>query len=188
VGDITRILTALAGDDQNIAHELLPAVYAELRILAASKLRHERGDHALQPTALVHETYLRLFGGVEPTFENRAHFFGAAAEAMRRILIDDARRRARLRHGGGRTHLTLEDADVPVDPPSVDLLALDEALERLDATDPEKARLVKLRFFAGLTLEQSADLMGISRATASRQWTFVKAWLFHEVCAGDAGA
>lgn len=174
---VTQILEALAAGESQAAEQLLPLVYGELRRVAAAQLRHERPGQTLQATALVHEAYLRLVGG-ETSWENRRHFFAAAAEAMRRILIDRARRKRRVRHGGGRQRVELEADQLAIDAPSVDLLALDEALDRLAAEDPQKAELVKLRFFAGLDEQEAADVLGISRSTAARHWAYARAWLF----------
>ena len=174
---VTQILEALTAGESQAADELLPLVYEELRRVASAQLRQERPGQTLQATALVHEAYLRLIGG-ETSWENRRHFFAAAAEAMRRILIDRARRKRRVRHGGGRQRVELEADELAVDAPSVDLLALDEALDRLAAEDPQKAELVKLRYFAGLNEQEAADVLGISRATAARHWAYARAWLF----------
>jgi RNA polymerase sigma factor (TIGR02999 family) len=182
---ITRLLKTLEQGDPQAASELLPLVYEELRRLATQKLDAEGPGHTLQPTALVHEAYLKLVGpNTDRSWKGRVHFFAAAAEAMRRILIDHARRKQRLRHGGKRKQVQLREADASVEGPSDDLLALDEALTALAEVDPTKAELVKLRYFAGLTLEEAADLLGISRATADRYWTFARAWLY-EALTGD---
>jgi RNA polymerase sigma factor (TIGR02999 family) len=185
MSDVTRILADLRKGDGRAADRLLSAVYDELRQLAASKLAQERPGQTLQATALVHEAYLRLLGTEPAHWENRAHFFAAAAEAMRRILVDAARRKARLKRGGGRLHRELDEADFIVLPESIDLVALDEALEKLADQDPTKAQLVKLRFFTGMTVEQAGQVLGISRATADRYWTFARAWLYREVSKGD---
>jgi RNA polymerase sigma factor (TIGR02999 family) len=187
MSDVTRILEAIEGGDARAAGELLPAVYEELRRLAARRLAQERPGQTLQPTALVHEAYLRLVGpgdGNPAGWQGRAHFFAAAAEAMRRILIDHARRKAAERHGGQSKRVALTDvadAQLAVEPPSEDVLALDEALGKLAAEDPAKADLVKLRYFAGLTLEQAANTLGLSRATAARHWAYARAWLHQEI-------
>ena len=181
MSEVTRILEAIGGGDASALERLLPLVYDELRQLAAAKLAHEAPGQTLQATALVHEAYLRLIGGAEPRFQTRGHFFTAAAEAMRRILIDRARGRGRQKRGGGARRLELNELDLASPPPDEDLLALDEALSKLEAEDPVKANLVKLRFFAGLTVEQAATALGISRATADRYWSFARAWLFHEI-------
>lgn len=181
MSDVTRIIDAIRDGDPQAVERLLPLVYDELRQLAAARLSHEAPGQTLQATALVHEAYLRLVGGSEPRWETRGHFFTAAAEAMRRILIDRARSRNRQKRGGGVKRLELESLDLVSPPPDEQLLALDEVLSRLEQQDPVKARLVKLRFFAGLTLEQAASALGISRATADRYWAFARAWLFHEL-------
>lgn len=188
------ILSAVEQGDARVAGDLLPLVYQELRRLAAQRLSHEQPGQTLQPTALVHEAYLRLLGpGVNgtdcagPRWDSRAHFFAAAAEAMRRILIDNARRKQRIKHGGGRDRRDYAVADlteiVALSPVAGgdDLLALDEALERLAALDSGKAELVKLRYFAGLTLEEAGRMLGLSPATADRHWAFARAWLYKEI-------
>jgi len=184
VGDVTQILDALRGGDREANDRLLEAVYDELRWLAARKLAREKPGQTLQATALVHEAWLRLGGEGGAAWESRAHFFGAAAEAMRRILVDRARRRGRVRHGGGRGRVDLDDVEIATPAPSLDVLALDEALERLGGEDPAKARLVKLRFFAGLGLAEAAEVLGISRATADRHWAYARAFLFHAMGRG----
>ena len=184
--DVTRILNEIKAGDHTAIDRLLSAVYDELRRLATRKLAQERPGQTLQPTALVHEAYLRLLGDHPVQWDNRGHFFAAAAEAMRRILVEAARRKGRLKHGGGRQRCELDEADVIALPASVDLVALDEALEKLAQEDPTKAQLVKLRYFAGLTVEQAGELLGISRATADRYWHFARAWLYDEVRKGDA--
>jgi RNA polymerase sigma factor (TIGR02999 family) len=157
---------------------LLPLVYDELRRVATARLGQEAPSHTLQPTALVHEAYLRLVGTAdEPRWNSRGHFFAAASEAMRRILVESARRKARIKHGGEMQRVDLEAADVPVRPPPEEILALDEALTRLAEHDPEASRVVHLHFFAGLSIEDAAEALGISRATAYRQWTYARARL-----------
>ncbi|MHC4407609.1 MAG: ECF-type sigma factor [Planctomycetota bacterium] len=183
MGGVTRILQSVERGDPRAAERLLEAVYRELRALAAARLRHEAPGQTLQATALVHEAYLRLVGDANADWQNRAHFFAAAAEAMRRILIERARSKARLKRGGDRRRV--EMPEVAVLPPSLDLLALDEALQRLEAEDPAKAELVKLRFFAGLEITEAAQVLGISRATADRHWAYARAWLFVEVKKGE---
>ena len=185
--DVTRILDDAARGDAGAAARLLPLVYEELRKLAARRLAREIPGQTLQGTALVHEAYLRLVGGEgtgQQHFSGRGHFFAAAAEAMRRILIDNARRKQSGKHGGGRARVDLGDSQA-VTPPAVhdDLLDLDAALHKLEREDPTKANLVKLHFFAGLSLEEAADALAISRATAYRYWTYARAWLFHEMTA-----
>jgi RNA polymerase sigma factor (TIGR02999 family) len=179
---ITEVLIAIDRGDPHAAEQLLPLVYDELRRLAAQKLAHERPAQTLQPTALVHEAYLRLVAGADVSapqkpWDGRGHFFAAAAEAMRRILVESARRKKRLKHGGGRQRVDLEDLDVPVRPPPEEILALDECLTRLAAEDPEAARVVQLHFFAGLSIEEVGETLGVSRATAYRHWAYARAWL-----------
>jgi RNA polymerase sigma factor (TIGR02999 family) len=185
--EITVILSAIEQGDPRAAEQLLAVVYDELRRLAAQKLAHEKPGQTLDPTSLVHEAYLRLFGNsTQQHWQNRKHFFGSAAEAMRRILIESARRKKRQRHGGDRRQVEmpdLESADRNEAPE--DLLALDEALAKLGLEDPEAADLVKLRFFTGLSIEQAGDVLGFSRATAYQHWNYARAWLRCEI-AGDA--
>jgi len=185
MSDVTRILNAIERGDAKATDELLPLVYEELRVLAAQKLCHESPGQTLQATALVHEAYLRLVGDESPSWENRGHFFAAAAEAMRRILVENARRKKSPKHGGGRCCVDLDAVEAAAQTPSDDLVALDEALTRLGAADPVKAALVKLRFFAGLSIDQAAEALRISRATAIRHWSFARAWLFHELRKGS---
>lgn len=182
--DVTRILSAVQRGDAQAGARLLPLVYDELRSLAAHKLAREAPGQTLQATALVHEAYLRLVGAGDPGWDGRGHFFAAAAEAMRRILVENARRRGRYKRGGDRSRRDLDPNGLAAPEADDDLLALDEALDRLAALDPPKAELVKLRYFAGLSLAQAAEALGISTATASRHWTYAKAWLHREV-AGD---
>jgi RNA polymerase sigma factor (TIGR02999 family) len=181
--EVTRILDAIGQGEQKAACDLLPLVYAELRRLAARKLASQASGQTLQPTALVHEAYLRLVGGEDKRqWDNRGHFYVAAAEAMRRILLDRARDKKRLKRGGGRRrqdldlHILLDD-----DAPGDDLIDLDEALTRLTAVDAEAAALVKLRVFAGLTIDEAARALGVSRRTAERDWTFARTWLFGQL-------
>jgi RNA polymerase sigma factor (TIGR02999 family) len=184
--EITRVLHAMEKGDPQAAGKLLPLVYEELRRLAAQKLSHEAPGQTLQATALVHEAYLRLIGpGNEPPWDGRGHFFGAAAEAMRRILVDNARRKHRLKRGGMLKRVDLDEARPLALDRSEDLMALDEALDLLAAEDLQKAELVKLRFFAGLTLEEAARCLGISRATANRSWSYARAWLFDRLREGN---
>ncbi len=176
---VTQILAALNSGEQRETDALLRIVYNELRRLAAARLKQEPAGQTLQPTALVHEAYLRLVGGEEQQpWDSRGHFFAAAAEAMRRILIDNARRKAAVKHGGGHQRLELNDADAVTSAADQKLLELDEAISELEKIEPAKAKLVKLRYFAGLEETEAAAALGISRATASRWWTFSKAWLF----------
>jgi RNA polymerase sigma factor (TIGR02999 family) len=178
VTDVTRILEQVHQGDPQAAEALLPLVYDELRRLAAHKMAQERAGHTLQPTALVHEAWLRLVGEEGQSWQHRAHFFGAAAEAMRRILIESARRRARLKRGGNRERVELEELPIAAPDRDETLLAVDEALTKLEAEDPEKARIVKLKFFAGLTNEQVAQSLGVTERTIERTWSYTKAWLF----------
>jgi RNA polymerase sigma factor (TIGR02999 family) len=182
MSDVTRLLAAAEAGDPAAAAHLLPLVYDELRKLAGARMAAESPDHTLTATALVHEAYLRLVGGGQAdNWNGRAHFFGAAAEAMRRILVEIARRKSRLKHGRGRARVDLESGCPMSEAPALDLLALDEALTRLAADEPAKADLVKLRYFAGLTMPEAAAALGISLATAERYWTFAKAWLYTEL-------
>jgi RNA polymerase sigma factor (TIGR02999 family) len=189
MSEVTRILSAIEQGDPRAAAQLLPLVYDELRKLAAHRLAGEGPGHTLQPTALVHEAYLKLVGpDPRQPWNGRVHFFAAAAEAMRRILIDHARRKHRARRGGGMRRVELDDLDdiglVAGGGDADELLALDEALAQLAAADPRRAELVRLRYFAGLTLEQAAELLGISRATADRHWAFARAWLYDAMTRG----
>jgi RNA polymerase sigma factor (TIGR02999 family) len=181
MSDVTRILTAIEQGDAKAADRLLPLVYEELRRLAAQKMSQEPPGQTLQATALVHEAYIRLVGSEDRNWSGRTHFFAAAAEAMRRILIENARRKHRLKRGGGQQRVDLDDACMAFEEPSQDIVALDEALAKLATEDPVKADLVKLRYFAGLTIEQAAKMLGISRATADRYWSYARAWLFDEI-------
>jgi RNA polymerase sigma factor (TIGR02999 family) len=182
MSEVTRVLSAIERGDPHAAEQLLPLVYEKLRQLAAQKLAQEKPGQTLQATALVHEAYLRLVD-VERAqqWNSRSHFFAAAAEAMRRILVESARRKQRLKHGGGRQRLPADLIEAAVGSPAVDLLALDEALAELAALDPPKAELVKLRFFGGLSVVEAAGCLGIARATADRYWAFARAWLFEKV-------
>jgi DNA-directed RNA polymerase specialized sigma24 family protein len=213
MSDVTRILSQIESGDPSAAEQLLPLVYDELRKLAAAKLAHEKPGQTLQATALVHEAYLRLVesgirdqesGGskgsetndltpdsrlLTPVFDSRGHFFAAAAEAMRRILVDAARRKQATKRGGGHVQPLLADVSDPLAiGPQLDLLALDDALTKFAARDPLKAQLVKLRFFAGQTMPQAAQILGISLATAERHWTFARTWLYAELAGDDLPA
>jgi RNA polymerase sigma factor (TIGR02999 family) len=185
VKEVTRILNAIEGGDAEAINALLPVVYEELRTLAAQKLAHERPGHTLQATALVHEAYLRLVGSEGQDWRCRTYFFGAAAESMRRILIDKAREKQRLKRGGDRARMELMEGDLSTEDDPDDLIALDDALKELAEKDPTKAELVKLRYFAGLTIEQAAELLNISSATAKRYWTYARAWLYGQIQARD---
>ncbi len=188
MSEVTHILAAVERGDPRAAEQLLPLVYEELRKLAAQRLASEKPGQTLQATALVHEAYVRLVGGEQPhDWNGRGHFFAAAAEAMRRILVESARRKGRVRHGGGRTRIDLDQvAAIDDDGGADDLLALDEALGRLEAEQPEVAAVVKLRYFAGMTAGQAAEALGLSRRTADRHWAFARAWLF-DALGGAAG-
>ena len=183
MSDVTRILAAIEQGDARAADELLPLVYQELRRLAAQKMSHERPGQTLQATALVHEAYIRLIGIEAQNWKSRGHFFAAAAEAMRRILVENARRKKSLKHGGGHQRINIDEA-VLMDCQNVsadDLIALDEVLQKFFEKDSIKAELVKLRYFAGLTIEQTAEVLGISQATAKRYWAYARAWLIREI-------
>ena len=179
---VTLLLNQASAGDSCAAHALMPLVYDQLRALASRKMRCERADQTLQATALVHEAYVRLVDTDRlQSWDNRWHFFGAAAEAMRRILVESSRRRSRLKRGGDRSRLALEHIDLPAAQVADNILALDEALSLLAQKHPEKARLVTLRYFAGLTNEQAATAIGISPATADRYWAYARAWLYREM-------
>lgn len=187
MSDVTRILTAIEEGDAKAAEELLPLVYEELRVLAAQKMSRESPGQTLQATALVHEAYIRLVGAKSQNWKGRTHFFAAAAEAMRRILIDNARRKKSLKHGGGRQRIDLNEAVLSEgnNALSDDLIAMDEALEKLARKDKIKADIVKLRYFAGLTSGQAAEVLGIARSTADEHWAYARAWLRLEMTKGD---
>jgi RNA polymerase sigma factor (TIGR02999 family) len=177
---VTRVLERVRCGELTAASELLPLVYDELRRLAAAKMAHERPDQTLQPTALVHEAWLRLVGNEDQKWNGRAHFFGAAAEAMRRILIENARRKAAARHGGGQARLDINEIEIATTAPDDELLAVSDALEKFAAHDSQMAELVKLRYFVGLTTEDAAEVLGISGRTAERWWSYSRAWLYQE--------
>ena len=186
MNEVTRILSAIEQGDPRAAEQLLPVVYEELRKLAAQRLGQEKPGQTLQATALVHEAYLRL-AGEDPLrpWDGRHHFFAAAAEAMRRILVENARRKARVKHGGDLERVEVELADLPTHLGSAELIALDDALGELARHDPAKARLVTLRYFGGMTIEQAADALRISRTTAHRHWTYARAWLRRRIADED---
>jgi RNA polymerase sigma factor (TIGR02999 family) len=181
VSDVTRILEAIEQGDAKAADQLLPLVYEELRRLAAHKMAHESPGQTLQPTALVHEAWLRLIGNENQEWNSRGHFFGAAAEAMRRILVENARRKQRVKHGGEMRRIDLAMLDVAITSQDEHLLAVDEALEKLAGRDPLGAQLIKLRFFAGLPNVEAARLLGIPERTAKRAWAYARAWLYEEL-------
>lgn len=185
MSDVTRILFAIEQGDARAVDKLLPVVYDELRLLAAQKLSQERPGQTLQPTALVHEAYIRLVDAENQNWNSRGHFFAAAAESMRRILIENARRKQRLKHGGNLQRVGLDDVDIAIEEPSTNLIALDEALTKLAKDDRVVADLVKMRYFAGLTLSQAAEIIGISRRTADRYWAYARAWLYQEISKAD---
>ena len=181
MNDVTRILTAIEQGDAKSTDELLPLVYDELRRMAANKMAREPAGHTLQPTALVHEAWLSLVKAPAQTWQNRAHFFGAAAEAMRRILIARARRKHTRRRGAGASHEDVDALEIACPAPEDQLLALNDALDRFAAIEPRQAELVKLRYFVGLNIDEAAEVLGISKATAKRWWAYARAWLFHEI-------
>ena len=181
MNNVTRLLAAIQHGDARAGEELLPLVYAELRQLARAKMAREQPGHTLQPTALVHEAWLRMG---DARFENRAHFFGAAAEAMRRILIERARRKLAAKHGAGAEHVDADDIEIAAPSKDDELLAVHEALDALAAHDTRKAELVKLRYFAGLTIDEAAEVLGTSAPTAKRDWAYARAWLFREIKTG----
>jgi RNA polymerase sigma factor (TIGR02999 family) len=178
--EVSRLLLALKNGDESALAHLVPLVYEELRVLARRHLRNERTGHTLQTTALIHEAYLRLVGG-DVRWEGRVHFFAVSAQIMRRILVDHARRRGRAKRGGGDAPETLEDIAIAAAEPATDLEALDDALERLTALDPRKARVVELHYFGGLTYDETAEALGISAATVDRELRLAKAWLHREL-------
>lgn len=181
VSEVTRILDRAQHGDPQAAAELLPLVYEELRKLAASRMAQEPAGHTLQPTALVHEAWLRLTGGQPQSWDNRGHFFAAAAEAMRRVLVENARRKKRLRHGGGQERLDLEALDLPAPIQEDKILQVNQALSELSAVNPEQAQVVKLRFFGGLGNAETAAVLGVSEKTVLRYWTHAKAWLYRRI-------
>jgi RNA polymerase sigma factor (TIGR02999 family) len=188
MSEVTRILSALEQGEPHAAEQLLPLVYEELRRLAAERMAQERPGQTLQATALVHEAYLRLVDVAKAQHWNsRGHFFAAAAEAMRRILVEQARRKRRLKRGGGRKRVDLDAVDISVGGPADDIEALDEALRKFAEKHPDKAAVVKLRYFAGLTIREAAEVLGIAPSTADRYWTYARAWLYREL-APEEGA
>jgi RNA polymerase sigma factor (TIGR02999 family) len=187
MSEVTRILTAIEQGIAKSTDELLPVVYNELRRLAAHKMSAEPAGHTLQPTALVHEAWLKLVAPPAQSWQNRAHFFGAAAEAMRRLLIARARRKGRQRRGAGAAHLDVDDLQIASPAPDDQLLALNDALDRFAALEPQQAELVKLRYFVGLKIDEAAEVLGISKATAKRWWAYARAWLFNEIQSNPDG-
>jgi len=186
MSDVTRILSAIEQGDPHAADQLLPLVYDELRKLAAGKMAQEKPGQTLQATALVHEAYVRLVDADKiPHWDSRRHFFAAAAEAMRRILIERARSKQTEKHGGHRRRIDLDEVEAVADSHATDLLSLDEALSKLAGEDPLKAQLVTLRYFAGLSVQEAADALGISRATADRYWSYARTWLYCELAGND---
>ncbi len=186
---VTRLLEAVGQGDQQAARDLLPVVYDELRRLAAQRLSHEAPGQTFEATALVHEAYLRLVGSdPERPWNGRGHFFAAAAEAMRRILVENARRKHRFRHGGGRDRIDLDRIDLAADQTSDELLELSEALDKLAEEEPAVAEVVKLRYFAGLSIEEAASVLGISVRTANRHWAYARAWLYQQLSPPDGAA
>lgn len=179
--DVTQLLNAIEQGDPKAAGELLPLVYSELRKLAAAKMAREQPGQTLQPTALVHEAWLRLAAGRHQVWDSRRHFFAAAAEAMRRILVEKARRRQRARHGGGLQRVDASGLEIPTSAREDQLIAMDEALAKLELMDPPKAEVVKLRYFVGMTSEEAAQALGLSPTTVERYWSYAKAWLFKEI-------
>ena len=178
---VTNVLEAIGRSEEGASEELLPLVYAELRRLAGARMAHEVPGQTLQPTALVHEAWFRLVGDAHRTWQNRAHFFGAAAEAMRRILIERARHKSRLKHGGGQARLNIEDVELADTTADDKVLLVDEALKRLKVEDPELERIVVLKFFAGLSNEEVAQTLGLSTRTLDRQWAYARSWLFRHI-------
>jgi RNA polymerase sigma factor (TIGR02999 family) len=185
MSNVTHILNAIEQGDAQAADKLLPLVYEELRLLAAQRMSQESPGQTLQATALVHEAYIRLVGSKDANWNSRGHFFAAAAEAMRRILIENARRKRSSKHGGDRRKVDIDNVELAIEGSSNDLIVLDEALERLSKKDKAKADLVKLRYFAGLTCAQAATMLGISRSTANEHWAYARAWLHAETTKGD---
>ena len=181
MNEVTQILDRVQRGDLKAAHELLPLVYQELRRLAAARMARESPHQTLQPTALVHEAWMRLVGDTNPKFDGRAHFFAAAAEAMRRILIDNARRKKAQRHGGGQARVDISELELAVAAKDDELLAVSDALEKLAVEDKQLAELVKLRFFAGFTNKEAGEILGVSEPTVERRWAFARAWLFNQI-------
>ena len=184
-GAITRILQHDGHDESHRARHLLPLVYEELRALARARMAREGAGHTIQATALVHEAFIRLIGDTDPAWNGRGHFFGAAAQAMRRILVEQARRKGRLKHGGGRDRVAFEENFAVDAPPTDDVLAVDDAVRKLETRDSRKGRIVNLRYFAGFSAEETAQAMGLSLGTIEREWRFIKVWLREELEEAD---
>jgi len=182
---VTQVLKAVEGGDPRAAEQLLPCVYTELRNLARSLMAKTPPGNTLQPTALVHQAYLRIVGDQDPGWNSRGHFFAAAAQAMRRILVEQARRKAAVKHGGDQRRTDVDGADIAIEPPGDDVLALDGALERLAQVDPRKSRVVELRYFIGLDIAETAQVLGVSEPTVERDWRFARAFLYNELMRGD---
>jgi RNA polymerase sigma-70 factor (ECF subfamily) len=187
-GEITQILGRVAEGDPQAYDELLPKVYAELHHLAAHYLGLERADHSLQPTELVNEAFLRLSGQTEVEWKSRAHFFAIAAQAMRRVLVDHARARQRLKRGGGVRNVPLDDSVNVAGAPPIDVLALEEALTKLEEMDPRKVQVIELLYFGGLTVQQAADVLGVTPRTVERDWRYARTWIFGQLLDGDRGS
>ena len=186
MSDVTRILQEVKQGDRQAAEKLLPLVYEELRALARTRLRQEAPGQTLQPTALVHEAYLRLVGKEDPGWDSRGHFFAAAAQAMRRILVEQARRKMRKKHGGGRHRVPAEDIEPVYDPPAEEILAIDKAIKRLESLDPRKGQIVNLRYFARMTTAETAVALGISVDAVIRDWRYARTWLEAELARDDS--
>ena len=184
---LTKTIAAARSGDRKAAADLMPLLYGELRSLGKALIRRQPPGQTLQATALVHEAYAKLVGSTDPGWDGRGHFFAAAAQAMREILVDQARRRAALKRGGNLKRKDLTDNDLPIDSPVDNILALDEALKKLEASDPEKGRIVTLRFFAGLTMEEIANELDRSKSSIERQWRYIRAWLYKELDESDSG-
>lgn len=181
MNEITLMLDAMSAGDKRASDQLLPLVYQELRKLATARMAQEAPGQTLQPTALVHEAWLRLTGGDSQRWENRAHFFGAAAEAMRRVLIENARKKARVKHGGNLVRTEIDNLELAASSPDEVVLLVDEALEHFQREDPEKGKIVVMKFFGGLTNQEVAENLGMTERTVERQWAYAKAWLFQEI-------
>ncbi|MHC4098787.1 MAG: ECF-type sigma factor [Planctomycetota bacterium] len=185
MSDVTQILNAIEQGDDKASEKLLPLVYEELRHLAAQKMTHEKPGQTLQATALVHEAYIRLLEGADQNWNSRGHFFKAAAEAMRRILVENARRKKRLKRGGDRQRVSFDDVDLAIDVPSDDVVALDEALKKFAEEKPRMVKAIELRYFVGLTLGQVSEILGVSERTVSSYWAYARAWLYRDITERD---